>query len=163
MISPAKCLNRCVILLAAAGLLSAAAAVNAGVLARGVARGISKKLTTPAPVGKPKDVIVSRARHPQAAAHIDSAQRTGQPTVLHVDRAGANARRSESIGSVNRKTRPQAGFDRDEYPPAFTREGGSGSSVRFIGAHDNRGVGAAMRAQTRELKDGDKIRVIVSD
>ncbi len=110
---------------------------------------------------KPRDVIVSRARHPQAAAHIDHAQRTGQPTVLHIDRKGAGKRRTEAIGNINLKRRPGAHYERDEYPPAFTREGGSNANVRFIRAHDNRGAGASMSWQTRDLPDGSKIRVLV--
>jgi hypothetical protein len=113
--------------------------------------------------GKPKDVIIRRSQHPAAAEHIEHAQRHGQPTVLHVDRAGADARRRASIGTVNRDTRPAKGYDRDEYPPAFTREGGSNSNVRFIPAGDNRGAGSSMRQQTRDVADGQKIRVLVTD
>lgn len=113
--------------------------------------------------GKPKDVIIRRSQHPAAAEHIEHAQRNGQPTVLHVDRAGADARRRASIGTVNRETRPAKGYDRDEYPPAFTREGGSNSNVRFIPAGDNRGAGSSMRQQTRDVADGQKIRVLVTD
>jgi hypothetical protein len=113
--------------------------------------------------GKPKDVIIRRSQHPAAAEHIEHAQRHGQPTVLHVDRAGADARRRASIGTVNRETRPAKGYDRDEYPPAFTREGGSNSNVRFIPAGDNRGAGSTMRQQTKDVADGQKIRVLVTD
>lgn len=111
--------------------------------------------------GKPKDVLIRRSQHPAAAEHIEHAQRHGQPSVLHVDRAGADTRRRASIGTVNRETRPARGYDRDEYPPAFTREGGSNSNVRFIPAGDNRGAGSSMRQQIREVQDGEKIRVLV--
>jgi hypothetical protein len=110
---------------------------------------------------KPRDVIVSRKRHPQAAAHIEHAQRTGQPTVLHIDRKGASKRRTEAIGNINLKRRPGAHYERDEYPPAFTREGGANANVRFIRAHDNRGAGSSMSWQTRDLPEGSKIRVLV--
>lgn len=110
---------------------------------------------------KPRDVIVSRARHPQAAAHIEHAQRTGQPTVLHIDRKRAGKRRTEAIGNINLKRRPGAHYERDEYPPAFTREGGANANVRFINAHDNRGAGSSMSWQTRDLPEGSKIRVLV--
>lgn len=128
-----------------------------------VARSASRKLLQKAPLGKPTDVIIRRSQYPQAAAHIDAAQRNGQPTVLHIDRKGAAVKRTESIGTVNRNPKPRPGADRDEYPPAFTREGGSGADVRFIDAHDNRGAGSAMRAQTNNLPDGVKIRVLVTD
>jgi hypothetical protein len=111
--------------------------------------------------GKPRDVIISRSRHPAAAAHIDHAQRNGQPTVLHVDREGVAGRRHASTGRVRANPKPAPGYDRDEYPLAFTREGGHNANVRFIDPRDNRGAGATMRAQTHDLPDGAKIRVIV--
>lgn len=115
------------------------------------------------PEGKPHDVVIHRSRHPEAAAHIEHAQRQGQPSVLHIDRAGAAARRRESTGSVNPVTRPGRGWDRDEYPPAFAREGGANANVRFIPAHENRGAGSAMGRQISGLRDGEKVRVIVTD
>lgn len=112
--------------------------------------------------GKPHDVVISRSRHPQAAAHIDHAQRMGQPTVLHIDRGGANARRRASTGRVHSSTRPAPTYERDEYPPAVTREGGHNANVRFIDRHDNRGAGSSIRAQTRGLPDGSRIRIVLS-
>lgn len=141
----------------------------------GAARGaIAKRALKPAPqqaakqatqeaAGKPRDVIIHRSKHPEAAAHIEHAQRHGQPTVLTIDRAGAAERRRESTGSVSLKNRPGPHYERDEYPPALVRQGGSGASVRLISPHDNRGAGSSMRAQTRDLPDGSKIRVLVTD
>jgi hypothetical protein len=127
-----------------------------------VAKAQGSKVKRNASAGqKPRDVIVSRKRHPQAAAHIEHAQRTGQPTILHIDRKGASKRRTEAIGNINLKRRPGAHYERDEYPPAFTREGGSNANVRFIRAHDNRGAGSSMSWQTRDLPEGSKIRVLV--
>lgn len=136
---------------------------EAASVGRAVTRSVSRKFLNKAPVGKPKDVVVRRSQYPQSAEHIEAAQRNGQPTVLHIDRKGAAARRTESIGTVNRNPKPRAGTDRDEYPPAFTREGGSGSNVRFIDAHDNRGAGSSIRAQTHDLPEGAKIRMLVAE
>jgi hypothetical protein len=111
--------------------------------------------------GKPRDVIIDRARHPQAAAHIEHAQRNGQPTVLHINRSGAAERRVAAIGGLSGGRKSGARLDRDEYPPAFTREGGSNANVRWIDSGDNRGAGAAMGAQIRDLPDGSKVRVVV--
>jgi hypothetical protein len=119
--------------------------------------------TIPQPIGKPHDVVISRSRHPQAAAHIEHAQRHGQPTVLRIDRTGAQDRRSASTGSVNPRRKPAANYERDEYPPAFTREGGHNANVRFIDRHDNRGAGARLRAQTHHLPDGARIRIVIGD
>jgi hypothetical protein len=72
---------------------------------------------------------------------------------LTIDRAGAAARRSESLkghGTV-------AGKDRDEYPPAMFKEGGKGASVRPVTLKDNRGAGACMGAQCRGLPNGARV------
>ncbi len=53
------------------------------------------------------------------------------------------------------------GRDRDEYPPAMSREGGQGSSVRHIDKRDNRGAGACIGngCKKLKLKAGDKFRI----
>ena len=160
------------VLAAAVGLSIATLSprAEAGVLF-GAARGaITKRALKPQPqqvaqqaAGKPRDVIIHRAQHPEAAEHIEHAQRNGQPTVLHINRAGANANRAASTGGVKLNPKPAPHYERDEYPPAFTREGGHNANVRFIKPHDNRGAGSTMRAQTRDLPDGSKIRVLVAD
>ena len=40
---------------------------------------------------------------------------------------------------------PRSGYDRDEYPPAMSEEGGYGASVRYIDPADNRGAVALSR------------------
>ena len=153
------------------GLLVLSVACSGGVpeiaygrsLAGAVTNSVAKQARKRIALGKPKDVLVSRKQYPQAAKHIEDAQRDGQPTVLHIDRKGAPHQRKQSIGTVNRNPKPSPGYERDEYPPALTREGGSGSSVRFIDPHGNRGAGASIRAQTSDLPDGAKIRVLVTD
>lgn len=114
--------------------------------------------------GKPRDVIVHRTRHPEAAAHIEHAQKNGQPTVLTLDRAHATERRHESLRHIERRPgRSLAGNDRDEYPPAMTREGGFNSNVRYIDARDNRGAGKSIERQVRDVPDGGRIRMLVSE
>jgi hypothetical protein len=104
-------------------------------------------------------VEVSRGRYPQSAQHIEEAQAAGHPRELTIDRAGARQNRRESLSNVPVK----AGSDRDEYPPAMTKEGGIGASVRHIAPSDNRGAGACIGAQCRGLPDGAKIRIKVVD
>ena len=116
-----------------------------------------------APAGKARDIVISRSRHPEAAQHIEHAQRHGQPTVLQIDRTGAAERRAASTGSVHLQRKPAPHYERDEYPPAFVREGGHNANVRFIDRHDDRGAGAVMRAQTRDLPDGARIRIVIGD
>ena len=134
--------------------------VHKSVSRKSVARAAKAKTST-LPSHKPRDVIIFRSKHPQAAAHIEHAQKTGQPTVLHIDRKGAGKRRAEAIGNINLNRRPAPRYERDEYPPAFTREGGSNANVRFINAHDNRGAGSYMSWQSRGMPDGSRIRVLV--
>lgn len=150
---------------------------EAGVLTQAVRSALHRKkppppapmVTQPAPPppvfapGKPHDVVISRSRHPEAARHIDQAQRQGQPSVLHLDRAHAHERRRQSTGSVNPHRKPSPLHERDEYPPAVTREGGANANVRYIPRSDNRGAGGSLGAQTRSLPDGSKIRVVVGD
>jgi Deoxyribonuclease NucA/NucB len=154
------------IVLAAAQLAPAPA--MAGPLLAAVRRAVARKAaqqsaarTASTNPEEPRDVIISRNRHPQAAEHIDYAQRQGQPSILHIDRAGASQRRAASTGSVDPHRKPAPHYDRDEYPPALVREGGGNANVRYIDRRDNRGAGGSMRAQTHDLPDGARIRVVI--
>jgi len=138
-------------------------AARQAALRQAATKGAERRAVRSVPPDKPRDVIIQRSKHPEAAAHIEAAQKNGQPTVLHLDRAGAAARRSAATKQVNSKVKPAPGYERDEYPPAVAREGGFNSNVRFISPHDNRGAGASIRAQTKDLPDGSKVRVLVSD
>lgn len=153
--------------LAIAGAMTPKVA-EAGVLSSATRSAIARRAAASQPMafgkrafGKPRDVVIQRARHPQAAAHIEHAQKAGQPSILHIDRKGASARRPQAIGTVRRDRKPVSGYQRDEYPPAFTKEGGSGSSVQWIRQRDNAGAGSSMRWQTHDLPDGSKIRILV--
>lgn len=104
----------------------------------------------------PKDVYIDPNKYPAAAGHADDAQKGGQPDVLTVTRPGSDGRRDAATAG----TATQAGMDRDEYPPAVTAEGGKGASVRSIPSGDNRGAGASVGRQIRDVPDGGKIRII---
>jgi hypothetical protein len=141
---------------------------EAGALASAARGAIAKRAAVPPPMafgkrayGKPRDVVIQRSKHPQAAAHIEHAQKNGQPSILHIDRGGAAKRRPQAIGTVNRDRKPAPKYQRDEYPPAFTKEGGANSNVRWIRQKDNAGAGSTMRWQTHDLPDGSKIRILV--
>ena len=102
------------------------------------------------------DVVVPSDKYPEAASHIQDAQNGGQPQVLTIDRGGAAGRRAEAM-----QGQPVVpGSDRDEYPPARFGEGGRGASVRPIDPRDNRGAGACIGAQCRDLPDGTRIRIV---
>jgi len=70
---------------------------------------------------------------------------TANPRVLHIFREEGPANRRESLRGI--PTRP--GYDRDEYPPAMTDEGGRGASVRYIASSENRSAGGVMKGQLR--------------
>src|SRR5690606_11406977 len=96
---------------------------------------------------------------PGSAAHAHDAQQTGHAVELTIARPGARKNRTEAL----RGHPPVKGMDRDEYPPAFTREGGAGASVRPVDPSDNRGAGACIGAACRGLPNGTMIRIKVTD
>jgi hypothetical protein len=83
----------------------------------------------------------------------------GKPSTLTVDRGGAAGRRRDSRSGTD----PVPGRDRDEYPGAMFKEGGEGASVRPIDPSDNRGAGACVGAQCRDVPDGGTVEVTVTD
>jgi hypothetical protein len=106
-----------------------------------------------------EDVALSRSKYPGSSNHVLDAQSAGHPTTLTIERPGAPGRRSQSMKGQPRVT----GKDRDEYPPAFTKEGGDGASVRPIDPGDNRGAGACIGNACRGMPDGTKIRIVVTE
>ena len=80
--------------------------------------------------------IQSNRLYTEYAVHIRDAIQLGRPKDLHYEPSGADARRVLSLSRIN--TVP--GQDRDEYPFASTREGGTGADVRLIDfSHNRRG------------------------
>lgn len=105
--------------------------------------GASAQTPDPAPcLHVPLAVVVDLNDDRQAPVidHARDAVRAGQPRVLHIDRADADAHRALSL----RGTPVRSGFDRDEYPPAFSAEGGAGADVRYISPRANRSAGSTM-------------------
>lgn len=103
-----------------------------------------------------KEIKVDYDKHPEAAQHIDDAQAAGHPDVVTVDKPNAKPQRQAATGDVAKVPGKQL----DEYPPAFSKEGGKGASVRPISPADNMGAGAAMGNQIRDIPDGAKVRII---
>jgi hypothetical protein len=85
-------------------------------------------------------VSLSAAKYPQTTDHIQDAIAAGHAALLHIDRADEDLHRSQSLAPYP----PRSGYDRDEYPPAMSREGGTGADVRYISPSDNRGAGSVM-------------------
>jgi hypothetical protein len=70
-------------------------------------------------------------------AHEREALAAGQPRILHWRPDLADAHRKAALKGI--ATAP--GFDRDEYPPASSFEGGAGSDVKLVPRADNRSAG----------------------
>jgi hypothetical protein len=103
-------------------------------------------------------VRISARRYPYTADHIVDAIAAGEPRILHLDRAGADANREESLDGIPTRD----GYDRDEMPPAVSREGGAGADVRYVPSADNRGAGAAMGEQLEPYCDRQAFRLKVT-
>ncbi|HEY9405476.1 MAG TPA: RHS repeat-associated core domain-containing protein [Pyrinomonadaceae bacterium] len=102
-------------------------------------------------------VVISRSKHPEAAAHILEAQAAGYPSLLTLDKAGATARRAESLSGIPKISGKQL----DEYPPAMFAENGGSAAVRPINPGDNMGAGASMGNQLRGVPKGTRVRIVV--
>lgn len=87
---------------------------------------------------------------PETISHLEDAIAAGEPRILHLDRAHADEHRKAALAHRHKV----AGKDLDEYPPAFSLEGGAGADVRPIDPTDNRRAGARMGAALRAFCDG---------
>jgi hypothetical protein len=103
-------------------------------------------------VDGPGGVYVNLANDANAEAitHVREAVARGEARILHWDPDNADRRRSLSLRGVPTRT----GFDRDEYPPAASVEGGTGADIAYIDPGDNRSAGSRMSAQMRPYCDG---------
>jgi hypothetical protein len=85
-------------------------------------------------------VDLNNDRHAPVIDHARDAVRDGQPRILHINRAEADANRVASL----RGHPAREGLDRDEYPPAMADEGGQGADIRYISPRANRSAGSSM-------------------
>jgi hypothetical protein len=88
-------------------------------------------------------VDLDNVKHHHILDHALDARRQGHPRVLHIRRYEATANRRASLRGIPTKKR----YDRDEYPPAMSDEGGKGASVRYVLSAENRSAGSVMRNQ----------------
>lgn len=107
----------------------------------------------------PVQVLLPSNKYPETAQHIEEAIQNGQPELLHIDRGAADSNRAESLAGY--PTIP--GFDRDEYPMAFTQEGGQGADIKYINPSDNRGAGSVIGRQLRGFPDGTPFVIQIID
>jgi hypothetical protein len=118
----------------------------------------SESPAKPASTGK-YDVTIDfpEDRYPKTAAHIKEAIAHGESAICTIERNGADENRKESLAGIDTKT----GYDRDEWPMAMCKEGGSGADVEYVPASDNRGAGSWISHQLSDLPDGTKVLIEV--
>ena len=109
-------------------------------------------------VSLPVVVNLDDVKHANLIAHERAAIEAGQPRQLTLERDNAEQRRREDLRGI--PTRP--GFDRDEYPPAFTEEAGTHSDgrprddVAYVASSENRSGGSVMGLALRGYCDGQR-------
>jgi hypothetical protein len=100
-------------------------------------------------------VELSRNRYPETTDHFSDSIGAGQPALLHIDRENADLHRDQSLENYP----PRTGYDRDEYPPAMSREGGYGADIRYIDPSDNRGAGSVMGNALEDYCEDQPFRI----
>lgn len=103
-------------------------------------------------------VQLSASRYPETTDHIADAIAADQPSLLHIARDEEKANREASLAPYP----PRTGFDRDEYPPAMSDEGGAGADVRYIDPSDNRGAGSTMGNALEDWCNGQPFRIDIT-
>lgn len=98
----------------------------------------------------PVVVDLNNEKNKETIEHERRAVASGSPRILHLERDQANDRRRASLSGIPTRT----GFDRDEYPPAASIEGGSSADVAYIDPTDNRSAGSLMGLKLRPFCDG---------
>ena len=109
----------------------------------------------------------SKTKYPHIRRHALAAIKRGWPSVLVVNRFGADARRERALAGVPARV----GYDRDEYPPAVGRGRGKGlvrgshprgwmTDVAYVASTENRSHGSALGVKLRRFCDGTKFRYV---
>lgn len=99
-------------------------------------------------------IDLDNGRRARILDHVWDALRAGESKFLHIDREHAQAHRRASLRGI--PTRP--GYDRDEYPPAASEEGGAGADIRYVKSAENRSAGSLMGRQLRGWCGGQRFR-----
>lgn len=128
----------------------------------------ARKASDPEGCRKPKGVqtvTFSAAKYPNIARHTRKAISEGWPSVVVVNRAGADKRRDQLLADIPTRD----GYDRDEYPPAAGRGHGKGlqrgsspngwkASVMYVPSAENRSHGSALGTAMSKWCSGTHFR-----
>ena len=131
--------------------------------------------STPTPIPKPsctspsgvQSISFSKTKYRHIRVHALRAIKKGWPTVLVINRAGAEQRRKRLLEDW--PTKP--GKDRDEYPPAVGRGRGAGltkgtnpngwkADVEYVPSGENRSHGSSLGLKLRRFCDGVKFKYV---
>jgi hypothetical protein len=96
------------------------------------------------------EIPLSRAKLPDQYRQIVDVENTTGKLVYTHDPSLARPNRLLSL----RGTPVRRGYDRGEWPPAATREGGRGADVRHISPTQNRSIGASIGNRLRRVPPG---------
>ncbi|MFD1772999.1 NucA/NucB deoxyribonuclease domain-containing protein [Paenibacillus rhizophilus] len=102
-------------------------------------------------------LIFPTNEYPETAKHIEKAISKGEPRICTIDREGAEENRRESLKGIPSKKH----YDRDEWPMAMCREGGTGADIAYISPADNRGAGGWVGNQLEKYEDGTRVEFII--
>jgi hypothetical protein len=105
--------------------------------------------------GRVVNITFSKTKYPNIRRHYEAALAEGWPSVLVLNRSGADTRRSRLL----RRIATRSGMDRDEYPPAFAR-GSYRADVAYVPSSENRSHGARMGIKLRRFCDGTRFRYV---
>lgn len=125
------------------------------------AAGQGNSALTPAHVAAckriPRHVIVdlNDDRHSSVIDHAFDARRAGHPRVLHIRRQERWANHRAALSGIPKRR----GYDRDQYPPAISDEGGRGASVRYVARRVNRTAERLMGKQLEPYCNGQSFVV----
>ncbi|MDA0161300.1 NucA/NucB deoxyribonuclease domain-containing protein [Solirubrobacter ginsenosidimutans] len=114
-----------------------------------------------------QSISFSKTKYPNIKRHAERAIRKGWPSVLVLNRPGADARRDRLLESWSTKK----GNDRDEYPPAVGRGRGAGltkgsdprgwkADVAYVPSSENRSHGSTMGTKLRRFCNGTKFKYV---
>ncbi|WP_444671317.1 RHS repeat-associated core domain-containing protein [Flavobacterium columnare] len=123
--------------------------------------GLDCKVKVTAGDGVTHDIVatIKKSDFPETAQHIEDAIKKGHPDIVTVDRLNAAAQRTKSLKGIPTKK----GFDRDEWPMAMFKEGGSGASVRYINPSDNSGAGSAVGSALSDYPNDTRVLIKIID
>jgi hypothetical protein len=101
------------------------------------------------------NISFSKTKYPNIRRHYEDAVADGWPTVLTLNRTGADSRRSRLL----RRFTTRRGMDRDEYPPAVARANFR-ADVAYVPSSENRSHGARMGIKLRRFCNGTRFRYV---